>query len=87
VRGTITHTVSMRTPAKPLGPRIKALREARGWTQADLAARCLLSTVYVQKVELGERVPTVPTLTRIARALGASVVLDLRPPPRARRRR
>ena len=77
----------MRTPAKPLGLRIKALREARGWTQADLAAQCPLSTVYVQKVELGERVPTIPTLTRIARALGASVVLDLRPHRRTRRRR
>jgi transcriptional regulator with XRE-family HTH domain len=77
----------MCNPTESLGLRIKALREARGWTQADLAAKCLLSTVYVQKVELGERVPTVPTLTRIARALGASVVLDLRPLRRTRRRR
>jgi transcriptional regulator with XRE-family HTH domain len=77
----------MRKGSQPLGPRIKALRESRGWSQADLAAKCLLSTVYVQKIELGEREPTLPTLKRIARVLGAELVLDLRPPWRAQRRR
>jgi HTH-type transcriptional regulator/antitoxin HipB len=70
-----------------LGARIKALRDAKGWTQADLAAKCLLSAVYVQKIELGEREPTLPTLKRIARILGATLVLDLRPPRRAPKRR
>ena len=68
--------------SQPLGRRIKALRETRGWTQADLATNCLLSSVYVQTIELGERELTLPPLKRMARVLGATLVLGLRPPRR-----
>ena len=74
-------------PADPnLGARIKALREAKGWTQADLAARAKLSVIYVAKMEGGDRVPTLATLKRLARALGVALVIDLRPLRRAPRR-
>lgn len=75
------------TPTDPnLGARVKALREAKGWTQADLAASAKLSVIYVAKIEGGDRVPTVATLKRLARALGVALVIDLRPLRRAPRR-
>jgi transcriptional regulator with XRE-family HTH domain len=57
---------------------IRTLREARGWSQAALAKKAGLSMIYVQKIEAGERVPTLATLDRLARALGAELHVELR---------
>ncbi|MBI2218771.1 MAG: helix-turn-helix transcriptional regulator [Candidatus Rokubacteria bacterium] len=62
---------------RDLGQRVKELRERRGMTQADLAARAELSRIYIQKTELGERMPHLKTLEAIARALHAELRVEL----------
>lgn len=55
-----------------LGDKIKALREAKGWTQVELAQRSGVSQQTIGKIEVnGSREPK--TLPRIAAALGESV--------------
>jgi transcriptional regulator with XRE-family HTH domain len=63
-----------------LGARIKELREAHDprMTQEELAARSGLSLVYIRKLEQGGRTsPSFEALDRIARALGATLHVDL----------
>lgn len=52
-----------------VGLRIRALRLERGLTQEELAVRAGLSQSHVSEHETGARVPKLPTLFRIARAL------------------
>ena len=49
--------------------RIKLLRQARGWRQADLAERAGLHADSVGRIELGRR-PHRSTAKRLADALG-----------------
>ncbi len=63
------------TPApgeRSLKDRLKELREARGWTQAQLAARAKVERSTIQNVESG-RVQRPNTLPHIADALGVTV--------------
>ena len=61
-----------------LGERLRELREARGLTRDQLAQRARVSAIYIRKLEAGDRVsPALPTLERIAEALGATVTLTL----------
>ena len=55
------------------GDVVRKLREAQGWTQADLAKRAGLNAATVQRVE--QNVPSVElgSIGRIAGALGVSV--------------
>jgi transcriptional regulator with XRE-family HTH domain len=70
------------------GAQIKRLREQRRLTQEQLATSAGLSRIYVQKLELGERAsPSLPALERIARALGATLRIELVERAGARRRR
>jgi transcriptional regulator with XRE-family HTH domain len=63
---------------RDLGQQIKWLRERREMTQEQLATQAELSRIYIQKIELGERVsPSLPALQRIAAALGATLRIDL----------
>src|SRR5947209_12885418 len=58
------------TPAiDPLGPRIKALREAGGLSLRDLAERSGVSAPMLSQVERGETSPTLQIATRIASGL------------------
>ncbi len=60
-----------RTPppeAKVLGRRIRSLREARGWSQLDLAAETDFERAYIGGVEIGQRNLTLKNLLRFARA-------------------
>ena len=58
---------------------IRALRRARGWRQADLGARATLSRDVVSRVENGELGGlTVGSLQKLAAALGAALVVELR---------
>ncbi len=59
-------------------PRIarmmKQLREARAWSQPELAARAKVSQAYLAELERGtKKNPSLPVLRRIARALGVPV--------------
>jgi len=52
--------------------RLRALRTGAGLTQEQLGARCGLGASEVSKYESGRKVPTLPTVGRLAVALGVS---------------
>ncbi len=57
-----------------IGRRLRALREAKGWSQDDLARRAKLTKPYVSMLETGVRKqPSLPTLRRLAKALGVPI--------------
>ncbi|XXF76716.1 helix-turn-helix transcriptional regulator [Myxococcaceae bacterium GXIMD 01537] len=62
-----------------LARRIRALRERRGLTQEDFAARCGISVSFVSLLERGERGPSYETLLEVARALDLPLWELLRP--------
>ena len=55
-----------------LGARIRARREAKGWTQAHLAEKVGVGPNYIGILERGQKLPTLDTLVRLAKALGCS---------------
>jgi putative transcriptional regulator len=59
--------------AEGLTNSIKAAREARGWTQADLAERVGVTRKTVNTVENNVFVPSTIVALKIARAFGVSV--------------
>jgi ribosome-binding protein aMBF1 (putative translation factor) len=63
--------------AYTLGKKVREAREARGWSQAQLAARVGISQPAIARLELGSTEPRVSTLHRIAAALDARLVVDL----------
>jgi transcriptional regulator with XRE-family HTH domain len=69
-----------------LGKRIKKLREAKGWTQLELAIKAGLSPSNLAAVEQGQIAdPRTSTTTAIASALGvdvAELLREDRPPAR-----
>lgn len=58
---------------KRFGKRVKALRDAKGWSQEELADRAGMHRTYISAVERAVRNPTLTVIERIARALGISV--------------
>lgn len=52
-----------------LAARIRALREMRGLTQDEFAARCHISVSFASLLERGERSPSYETLVQVADAL------------------
>lgn len=58
-----------------MGIRIRQLRKEHGVTQAQLAQRLDISPAFMGHIERGTRIPSLETLTRIAKEL--SVSLDL----------
>ena len=60
-----------------LGARIKALRDRRRLTQAELAERTGLSVIFIRKLEAGERNASFEVLERIAKELHATLRVDL----------
>ena len=60
------------------GERIRELRDKRGLTREALAEKTGVSAVYIKKLEAGERTsPSLHALARIARALGATLQIEL----------
>lgn len=60
------------------GDRIKEIREARGWTQDQLAEKAGISKGFLSDVENNKRNTSSENLLRIANVLGASVDYLLR---------
>jgi transcriptional regulator with XRE-family HTH domain len=56
-----------------LGARIRALRLARGETLRKLAAQAGVTESFLSQVERGVASPSIASVQRIARALGASI--------------
>jgi DNA-binding XRE family transcriptional regulator len=58
---------------KRVGKGVKKFRKQTKMTQEQLAERVRLSTKYIQFIESGQRVPSLKTVYRIAKALGVKV--------------
>lgn len=52
-----------------LGLAIRRLRDARGWSQEQLAEHADLNRSYVGEVERGQVIASIVTIEKIARAL------------------
>ena len=63
-----------------LGARVEWKRERAGMERRDLAAKAGISVHTVESLEQGRRIPTVPLLQRIARALDTTVAWMLSKP-------
>lgn len=56
-----------------LANRLREAREAKGWTQADVAARIGVSRKTINTIENGVFVPSTIIALRLARAFGQTV--------------
>lgn len=56
-----------------LGSHIRRLRQARGWSQEQLAEYANLSLSYVALLEKGRKSATVDTLAKLAHAFGITL--------------
>lgn len=56
-----------------VGPRLRALRQRRGTTLADLATRTGISVSTLSRLESGQRRPTLELLLPLARAHGVQI--------------
>ncbi|MBC2667196.1 helix-turn-helix transcriptional regulator [Novosphingobium flavum] len=61
-----------------LGRNVRALREAKGWSQEDYADRAGIHRTYVSDIERGRRNPTITVVEKLAEPLGvtAGALLD-----------
>lgn len=62
---------------KRLGTRLKALRQARGWTQLELAEKGGLSAAFLSYLENGTRSCSLDSALKLAGALGVEPELLL----------
>ncbi|WP_166653538.1 helix-turn-helix domain-containing protein [Paraburkholderia flava] len=58
---------------RDLGVTVRRLREARGWSQEQLAEHAALNRSYVGEIERGSVIASVVTVEKLARALDASI--------------
>jgi transcriptional regulator with XRE-family HTH domain len=56
--------------AERFGRIVRRLREARGWTQDELASRAGMNGSYLGFIERGENVPTLSVILLLAETLG-----------------
>lgn len=65
--------------AHELGRTVRQLREARGWSQTELAKAASMTQSAVARFEAGGTVPSLPVLERLAGALDADLVVQVTP--------
>lgn len=58
-----------------LAVMIVRLREARGWSQRQLAEKTGIKQPQIARIEKGRHLPTIDTLWKLADALGAEVII------------
>ena len=68
--GSVPPRSTLHPALKKLGERIRHLRQARNWTQEDLAGECGFDRSYVSGLEVGRRNPTYLKLLTLAKSLG-----------------
>jgi transcriptional regulator with XRE-family HTH domain len=54
---------------KQFGRNVRRIREAKGWTQEDLAEASTLHRTYISGIERGARNPTLTVILLLASAL------------------
>lgn len=54
------------------GQRVRLLRQAKGWSQEDLAEYCGLDQTYISSVERGRRNISLKNIAVLSSALGVS---------------
>ena len=62
-----------------LGATVRGLREAKAWSQTQLAREAGMTQSAVARFEAGGTIPTLPVLQRLARALDADLVVQVAP--------
>ena len=60
----------MGTVGENIGGKIRKLREAKCWNQADLANELGMTSKYISKIEVGDRYPSRATVARLSVVLG-----------------
>ena len=66
-----------------IGQRVRAARESKNWRQEDLARESGIARANVARLETGRVVPKLPTLERVAKALGLRTEILLKSPASA----
>jgi transcriptional regulator with XRE-family HTH domain len=66
-------------PARAIANRLIQYRIEHGLTQTALARMLGMRQPAISRLEIGEHVPTLPTLIRIARTLGIEILIDITP--------
>ena len=64
---------NMREESKRLGENLKKIRTKKGISQGDIARSLGVSRGYISNIENGKTNPTLGTIARLAKAVGASV--------------
>ena len=59
--------------SKAFGLVIRKLRVARGLTQEDLGFDSELTRAYISSIELDQKLPSITTIAKLAKALGLSL--------------
>jgi ribosome-binding protein aMBF1 (putative translation factor) len=72
--------------AYQLSVQVREAREAKGLSQSQLAERMGTQQSVIARLEGGGITPTLPTLKRIADALGTKLTVGFEEPKRRRRR-
>jgi transcriptional regulator with XRE-family HTH domain len=62
-----------RAMAERIGERVRASRKSREFSQNELAARAGILRPNVSRLERGSHLPSLPTLVRVAWALGVTL--------------
>src|SRR5712691_12304722 len=65
-------------PYEQIARQLIAFRTENGLSQAELARSCGISQTAIARLERGEHEPRLATLRRVAHALDADLVLDIR---------
>lgn len=70
---TQTRKVATLDPVASLGPQIRALRQTKGLTLAQMAERTHLSVGYLSQIERGISTPTIRQLQNISLTMGVQI--------------
>jgi transcriptional regulator with XRE-family HTH domain len=63
----------MSTLVRNFGAAVRELREARAWSQEQLAEHAGLNRSYVGEIERGSAIASIVTVDKLARALGVPI--------------
>lgn len=78
-----TLSLNLIAPEGGIGSRVRAHRQARGWSMRELARHAGVSQPFVSKLESGKLLPSLPTLYGLAATFGLPVS-SLLPPVMSR---